>query len=179
MILQKMKRNKLILIASIGKPRGLKGEFFLNSYANPSNNILNYLKFLKNDDVFRNLSIEYIKHINSRFYSKILNINNIDEIKKYTNTKLYINSNDLPELSHNEIYWHDLIGMVVIDQNFNELLGVVEGLNNYGADDCIIVKPTEESIDNKDRLIPFIKEKFIKLVDKKKKVLKVDWQKDF
>ena len=174
-----MKKNKLVLIASIGKPRGLKGEFFLNSYSNPAENILNYSNFLKNDDISVNLKIEYIRRINKKFYSKILDINDVDEIKKYTNTKLFIDYKNLPELPQNETYLHDLIGMIVIDQNLDEILGVVDGLNNYGADDCIIVKPSINSVDKQERLIPFIKDKFIKSVDKKKRVLKVDWQKDF
>ncbi|MFL2714494.1 MAG: ribosome maturation factor RimM [Gammaproteobacteria bacterium] len=174
-----MKKNKLVLIASIGKPRGLKGEFFLNSYSNPAENILNYSNFLKNDDISVNLKIEYIRRINKKFYSKILDINDVDEIKKYTNTKLFIDYKNLPELPQNETYLHDLMGMIVIDQNLDEILGVVDGLNNYGADDCIIVKPSINSIDKQERLIPFIKDKFIKSVDKKKRVIKVDWQKDF
>jgi len=174
-----MKKNNLVLIASIGKPRGLKGEFFLNSYSNPAENILNYSNFLKNDDISVNLKIEYIRRINKKFYSKILDINDVDEIKKYTNTKLFIDYKNLPELPQNETYLHDLIGMIVIDQNLDEILGVVDGLNNYGADDCIIVKPSINSVDKQDRLIPFIKDKFIKSVDKKKRVIKVDWQKDF
>ena len=174
-----MKKNKLVLIASIGKPRGLKGEFFLNSYSNPVENILNYSNFLKNDDISVNLKIEYIRRINKKFYSKILDINDVDEIKKYTNTKLFIDYKNLPELPQNETYLHDLMGMIVIDQNLDEILGVVDGLNNYGADDCIIVKPSINSVDKQERLIPFIKDKFIKSVDKKKRVIKVDWQKDF
>tara|TARA_B100001059_G_scaffold228662_1_gene260115 strand:- start:1214 stop:1738 length:525 start_codon:yes stop_codon:yes gene_type:complete len=174
-----MKKNKLVLIASIGKPRGLKGEFFLNSYSNPAENILNYSNFLKNDDISVNLKIEYIRRINKKFYSKILDINDVDEIKKYTNTKLFIDYKNLPELPQNETYLHDLMGMIVIDQNLDEILGVVDGLNNYGADDCIIVKPSINSVDKQERLIPFIKDKFIKSVDKKKRVIKVDWQKDF
>ena len=174
-----MKKNKLVLIASIGKPRGLKGEFFLNSYSNPAENILNYSNFLKNDDISVNLKIEYIRRINKKFYSKILDINDVDEIKKYTNTKLFIDYKNLPELPQNETYLHDLIGMIVIDQSLDEILAVVDGLNNYGADDCIIVKPSINSVDKQERLIPFIKDKFIKSVDKKKRVIKVDWQKDF
>ena len=95
------------------------------------------------------------------------------------NTKLFIDYKNLPELPQNETYLHDLIGMIVIDQNLDEILGVVDGLNNYGADDCIIVKPSINSVDKQERLIPFIKDKFIKSVDKKKRVIKVDWQKDF
>ena len=174
-----MKKNKLILIATIGKPRGLKGEFFLNSFTSPAENIIKYSNFLKNEETLSNLKIEYIKQINTKFYSKILDIDNVDDIKKYTNTKLYIDSIELPELPQNQTYWHDLMGMKVIDENLNDVLGIVDGLNNYGADDCIIVKPSLESVDKQERLIPFIKEKFIKSVDKKKRVITVDWQKDF
>ena len=44
--------ENLICIASIGKPRGLKGEFFLNSYCNPKENILEYSNFyIKNNTI--------------------------------------------------------------------------------------------------------------------------------
>ena len=69
--------------------------------------------------------------------------------------------------------------MIVIGLNKNEILGEVKELNNYGANDCLIVKPTPESVDEKERLIPFIKEKFIDSVDKKERVLKVYWQSDY
>ena len=82
-------------------------------------------------------------------------------------------------MSNDEVYWHDLIGMLVIDQNFNEILGIVDGLNNYGSDDCLLIKPTQDSVDKQERLIPFIKDKFIKVIDKKKRVLEVDWKKDY
>ena len=174
-----MKKNKLICVASVGRPRGLRGEFFLNSYCSPPKNIINYSKLLENKDIFSELKIEYIRQINSKFYCKINNIDDVEAIKVYTNTNLYIDSIKLPELPSDEAYWHDLVGMQVIDQNANEILGIVDGLNNYGSDDCLLVKPTQESVDNQERLIPFIKEKFIKAINKKKKVLEVDWKKDY
>ena len=69
--------------------------------------------------------------------------------------------------------------MRVIDQNFNEMLGIVYGLNNFGSDDCLLIKPTQDSVDEQERLIPFIKDKFIKVIDKKNRVLEVDWKKDY
>ena len=178
MILQKMKKNKSVCIANIGKPRGLKGEFFLNSFCSPKENILNYI-----DDIFidneNKLSIEYIKKINSKFLAKLKNIDSVDEIKEYTNIKLYISSENLPELKSEEVYWHDLKGMIVIGLNKNEILGEVKELNNFGANDCLIVKPIPDSVDEKERLIPFIKEKFIDSIDKKERVLKVYWQSDY
>ena len=173
-----MKKNKSVCIANIGKPRGLKGEFFLNSFCSPKENILNYI-----DDIFidneNKLSIEYIKKSNSKFLAKLKNIDSVEEIKKYTNIKLYISSENLPELKSEEVYWHDLKGMIVIGLNKNEILGEVKELNNFGANDYLIVKPTPDSVDEKERLIPFIKEKFIDSIDKKERVLKVYWQSDY
>ena len=59
--------NNHICIASIGKPRGLKGEFFLNSFCNPKENILNYSEFFIQDNKISNFKIEYIRKINSKF----------------------------------------------------------------------------------------------------------------
>ena len=173
-----MKKSKLICIGSIGKPRGLKGEFFLNSYCSPQENILNYSDFLIEDSQISDFKITYVRKINKKFYAKIHSIDNIDDIKNYTNSKLFINSEDLPKLT-DENYWHELIGMQVEDLNSNDILGMVDTLNNFGANDCLVIKPTKNSIDNKERLIPFIKETFIKSINQNKKIIKVDWQKEY
>ena len=173
-----MKKSKLICIGSIGKPRGLKGEFFLNSYCSPQENILNYSDFLIEDSQISDFKITYIRKINKKFYAKINSIDNINDIKNYTNSKLFINSEDLPKLT-DEIYWHELIGMQVEDLNSNDILGTVDTLNNFGANDCLVIKPTKNSIDNKERLIPFIKDTFIKSINENKKTIKVDWQKEY
>ena len=49
----------------------------------------------------------------------------------------------------------------------------------FGSDDCLVIVGTKDSIDNKERLIPFIKDKFINHIDKTNKIIYVDWQKDF
>ena len=94
-----MKTNKLdiknfICIASVGKPRGLKGEFFLNSFCYPKDNILEYSKFYIQDNKIPDFEIEYIKKINSKFCAKVKNINDIENIKNLTNLKsILINKN--------------------------------------------------------------------------------------
>lgn len=178
MILQKMNKNNLICVGTIGKPRGLRGEFFLNSYCEPAENIINYIKVIKIID-HDHIKFKYIKKSNSKFHAKLENINEINKIKDFTNLNLYIQSEDLPEIASEEIYWHDLKGMSVIDINNNENLGIVKGLNNFGSNDCLIVKPSAKSIDNQERLIPFIRETFVLTIDKKLNILKVDWQSDY
>ena len=115
----------------------------------------------------------------NKFVSKIVNVSDLDQIKLFTNKKLYIKNSDLPKLSDKEVYWHELKGMNVFVHKTNENLGVVKEMNNFGSDDCLVVASTKDSIDNKERLIPFIKDKFINHIDKTNKIIYVDWQKDF
>ena len=179
-----MKSNKkehknLICVASIGKPRGLKGEFFLNSFCNPKQNILNYSNFLIQDNKIEEFEVDYIKENNSKFFSKIKGIEDVDQIKKYTNLSIYIDKKDLPDLELGEVYWHQLIDLTVIDKNSNDILGKVKDLNNFGSNDCLEVQPTESSVDSNSRLIPFVRNKSIHSIDLDKSIIYVNWMKDF
>ena len=106
-------------------------------------------------------------------------MDDLDEIKIHTNKKLYIQKEDLPELDNDEMYWHDLIGSKVIDNNPHEVLGIVSNVLNFGSNDCLEVKPFKDSIDETTRLIPFVKDKTIKTIDKVNKEIFVDWDKSY
>ncbi len=172
-----MKKNNLLLIGNIGKSKGLNGEFFLNSYTSPYDNIISY----KDDLIFKkyNLSIEYIKKSNNKLVAKIKSIDNIDGIKEIVNTKIYIKKNLLPIPKENEFYLYEFEGMSVFSQSKMDMLGIVKEIQNYGSDDCLVVVPSNESIDNKTRLIPIIFDRFITRIDNKNKTIIIDWEKDF
>ena len=176
-----MKRSKektnFILIATIGKSKGLNGEFFLNSLSEPKENIINYINF-KFGDSKKSIKFDYIKPINKKLIAKLTDINDVDEIKKLTNKELFINKSQLPELPNDEVYWHDLIGMKVIN-TLNEDIGIVDEVNNFGSSDILMINSSKTSIDNESRLIPFIKDKYIISYSIKNNLLIVDWGLDF
>ena len=176
-----MKRSKektnFILIATIGKSKGLNGEFFLNSLSEPKENIINYINF-KFGDSKKSIKFDYIKPINKKLIAKLIDINDVDEIKKLTNKELFINKSQLPELPDDEVYWHDLIGMKVIN-TLNEDIGIVDEVNNFGSSDILMINPSKTSIDNESRLIPFIKDKYIISYSTTNNLLIVDWGLDF
>lgn len=176
-----MKKSKektnFILIATIGKSKGLNGEFFLNSLSEPKENIINYINF-KFGDSKKSIKFDYIKPINKKLIAKLIDINDVDEIKKLTNKELFINKSQLPELPDDEVYWHDLIGMKVINI-FNEDIGIVDEVNNFGSSDILMINPSKTSIDNESRLIPFIKDKYIISYSITNNQLIVDWGLDF
>ena len=69
-----MKKNRdtsdLILVAKVGKSKGLKGEFFLNSLCDPKENIIRYSDF-KIGSSLESINFEYIKISNNKLISKI------------------------------------------------------------------------------------------------------------
>lgn len=176
-----MKKSKektnFILIATIGKSKGLNGEFFLNSLSEPKENIINYINF-KFGDSKKSIKFDYIKPINKKLIAKLTDINDVDEIKKLTNKELFINKSQLPELPDDEVYWHDLIGMKVIN-TLNEDIGIVDEVNNFGSSDILMINSSKTSIDNESRLIPFIKDKYIISYSITNNQLIVDWGLDF
>ena len=178
-MIKKINIDNLICIGSIGKPKGLSGEFFLNSYSYPKENILNYSNFIFENDSVIDFNVSYVKKINSKFVAKIKQINNREDIKKYTNVLIYIPKADLPELDDNNFYWHELIGMTIVNKTKNENLGIVDDIANFGSNDCLVVKCTSESIDNQNRLIPFVRDIYIKEIVSKEMLILVDWEKNY
>ena len=105
-----------------------------------------------------------------------------DQAKKYCGSLALIASSELPELSSGEFYWHQLQGLEVYSL-FNEgerkLLGKVSHLIETGSNDVLIVKKCKGSLDGKERLIPYLPEQVVKLVDLENGLLEVDWDPDF
>ena len=167
----------LICVGSIGKPRGLKGEFFLNSFCDPKQNICNYSNFIIENNP--DLKISFIKQVNGRLISKLDTFDNVDDIKKCTNLNIFINKTELPELNDEEYYWHDLVGMEVIDISNNDNLGIVSEVVNHGSNDILEIKPSESSVDENLRKIPYVKDVFIKKVKLNENIIEVEWPKDF
>ncbi len=175
----KINKEKLdfITIATIGRSKGLRGDFYLNSLCNPIENIYKYSNF-KLGKSKKPIQLEYIRKSNKKLVSKIIDINNVDEIKNLTNEKIFINKAELPILPDDEIYWHALIGMNVVN-TLDEKLGKVDEVNNYGSSDILSITPTDSSIDDELRLIPFIKNKYIISFSKEENKIIVDWGIDF
>ena len=100
-------------------------------------------------------------------------------LQNLTNLNIYIDKQELPKLKNKEAYWFELTNMEVIDKDSGDILGIVSSLNNYGAQDCLEVKPTDNSVDKSKRLIPYIKDEFIESIERDKNIIYVNWDKTF
>lgn len=84
---------------------------------------------------------------------------NINEVEKYRDGILKIAKDDLTDLSDNEFYYHEIIGLTVKTAT-GETIGKIKEILSPGANDVWVVSRTGK----KDALIPYI-ESVVKTVD--------------
>ncbi|MBO0462610.1 ribosome maturation factor RimM [Enterococcus sp. DIV1298c] len=75
----------------------------------------------------------------------------INDVEKYRDGILRVSKEDLVELTENEYYYHEIIGLKVIDENEKEL-GKIKEILSPGANDVWVIQRPKK----KDALIPYI-----------------------
>ena len=82
-----------------------------------------------------------------------------------------------PQADDGDFYWRDLEGLQVWCEEGESrlLLGIVQRLLETGANDVLVVAPSEGSIDDRERLIPWLPDEVIKQVDLQERTIAVSW----
>ena len=85
---------------------------------------------------------------------------------------IYVRTSQLEKLGEGEYYWSELIGAQVF--NLEDIdLGRVDWLFETGNNDVMVVQG------DKERFIPYIKDRFVKSIDVNAAKIIVDWDPDF
>lgn len=86
----------------------------------------------------------------------------------------------LPEAGDGEYYWRDLIGLEVFcrDGEQEVLLGEIDYLLETGSNDVMVVKATDNSVDEVERLIPWLPDTVVTQVDLDDRRVTVNWYLD-
>ena len=145
--------NKKIVIGQVKSAHGLKGQFKIQTYTEEPSNIFKYGAVLIGE---KHIGVILNKHksIKNGFIVSCEQIKTRTDVEKIIKKNIYIFSNQLPKINIKEnIYYHDLIDLTVIDKNKN-VIGKVISVSNYGSSDIIEIdlKEKKEKI-----LIPFNK----------------------
>jgi 16S rRNA processing protein RimM len=94
---------------------------------------------------------------------------------------IMVPKSSLPVLADGEFYWDDLVGCTVRthdDEGSALDLGTVNYLLETGANDVLVVRASETSIDDRERLIPYIEDDVVVSVDLVEAVIDVNWHAD-
>lgn len=93
----------------------------------------------------------------------------INDIEKYREGILKVAKDTLNELSEDEFYYHQIIGLTVWDDENQQELGKIKEILSPGANDVWVVQRSKK----KDALIPYI-ESVVKVIDLEKGIVHVE-----
>lgn len=165
-----LKTNDTVLLGHICGLFGVKGWVKVFSYTRPRKQILNYSSWLTGVDKAQILKVENGRAHKEGVIAKFAGIDDRDQAVSLLDLEIFVPATDLPELPASEFYWHQLIGLQVVD-TAQQPLGKIIRMMETGANDVFIVKGE----DKKEHLIPYIKEQVVKQVDLESATIVVDW----
>lgn len=173
------KPSDFVTVGRIGAAYGIKGWVKLISFTDPLGNILQHSDFIIADaNNLHTIEIVQSRSQGKGFVAHIKGCDDRDKTRDFTGKDLLVEKSELPGLEKNTFYWYQLEGLKVVTLG-GDYLGNVHHLIETGANDVLIVRPTQDSIDDEERLIPYLTGRVIERVDLEQQLIEVDWEKDY
>ena len=164
-----------IPVGKISGAFGVKGWVKIYSFTDPRENILSYSPLY----LSRKGEWVKVKVVEGRLQGKgvVMSLSGVtdrDQVLPLVGVELAIAKTQIKPAGKDEYYWSDLIGMSVVNVQ-DEQLGEVESLLENGAHDVLVVLNKDKT----ERLIPFVLDDIVELVDLDNKVIRVAWELDY
>ena len=128
------------------------------------------------------IKFESIKRHGKGLIAQIEGVTDREQARLYCQHEVAVSSDEIPAMTGDDFYWHELVGLQVITTNEageDLLLGKVTQMMETGANDVLVVKSCKGSIDQRERLLPWLPEQVIKEVDIEAGVMRVEWDAEF
>jgi 16S rRNA processing protein RimM len=173
-------KEEQIILGKVGAVYGIKGWLKIHSFTDETEAILDYFPWsLKLGNKTQAVEITDWRKHNKGLIVKVANIDDRDEAQALVGSEVLTSEAALPELSKDDFYWRDLIGMSVVTNKGYDL-GVVSDMMETGANDVLVVKANlNDGFSKKERLIPYLFEQVVESVSLENKQICVDWDPGF
>ncbi|WP_415209160.1 ribosome maturation factor RimM [Rudaea sp.] len=153
---------------------GVEGWVKLESYSEPRTQIFKYSPWFVG---IADSAVEYA-NVKGRAQGKgivahLHGVDGRDAAGALIGAEIRIPRSALPKPKRGEYYWADLEGLGVFNLQ-GVAFGKVSHLFSTGANDVLVVRDG-----NRERLVPFVPDEFVKKVDVDGGRIVVDWDKDF
>jgi len=174
-----LESSQRVELGRFGKVFGIKGWIKLNSYTNPPDNICKYVDLTA--EIAGKQRVLELDEYRAQGNSLVVHVKGYDDpeaAKALCGKGIWIEAKDLPQLPDGEFYWHQLIGLQVINQH-GAVFGKIAELLETGANDVLLIEPTDGSIDKRKRMIPYLRDSVVKEVDLAAGWMRVEWEADY
>ena len=168
--------DRKILLGKLGKPHGVKGFLYIHYYGEDPNKLYDYEGLLLDDGT--SVKVDKLLLQKDRVILKFLETNSRNDAEKLRDKELFIKEDSLPVLENNQAYYFELEGLNVKNLD-NVDLGRVKEILETNANDVLVIEPTKNSVDEKERLVPYVKDNVVKEINKIDKTILIDWSEDY
>ena len=168
-----------IRLGSIIGSHGIKGWFKVYSYTEPIESILSYSPWiLRKADLEQRVVVSSGQLLGKKLIANVVGIDSRNLADELAGYEIHGAEVALPKLDEGDFYWFQLEGLAVVSED-GHCFGKVGHMMETGASDVMVVRPTDQSIDNQERLIPYIDREVVLKVDLETREILVDWQADY
>lgn len=174
--------SNLINVGRVTGAHGIKGWVKIHSQTEPGDNIFNYEPwYVKTAHGVKAIELVEWRNHGKGYVAQLKGIEDRNQAEAFCPVVIAVEKDKLPSLGKDDFYWFDLEGCRVIS-TFDDTkidLGLVKRIMPTGANDVLVVAGDEHSLDQNERLIPYVLGQFVTQVNIEEKVIHVDWDPDF
>lgn len=169
-----MGADRLLLLGKIVGLSGIQGAVKLESYTQPRMRLFAYQPWrLKLAGAEREVAGARGREQGKGIVANLPDVADRDAAALLVGAEIWVARSALPKPKRGEFYWTDLEGLDVVTPQ-GAALGRVSHLFSTGANDVLVARDGE-----RERLIPFVLERFVREVDLDAGRIVVDWDPEF
>lgn len=165
---------RLIVVGRLGRPHGIAGWCHVHSWTRPADNLGHFPAWRVGRDgrweAEPLVPCRFEPH-GKGFIACFDGVSGREAVQRLVGMDVAVPRSALPPPEPDEFYWIDLIGLEVYAGE--RCLGRVERLFETGSNDVMVVQGDRE------RLIPFVLDRFVRRVDLVSGTIDVDWDPEF
>ncbi len=160
---------------------GIKGWVKIHSFTEPPENFGRFGNWkLKRRGVLEPVEFDQLKRHGKGLIAHIAGVDDRTLAESFKGLEIVVEAASLPALEEGDYYWHQLQGLQVWCRDPETggepvLLGSVDYLIETGANDVLVIKATADSIDDRERLVPYLPGDTVTRIDLEAGVMELDW----
>lgn len=174
--------SNLVDVGRISGVHGVQGWVKIHSYTEPQANLFSYGPWwLKTARGVKPVEIDDSRPHGKGFVAHIKGVDDRDTAAIYSGVGIAVEKSQLPDLGEADYYWYQLEGLRVISrwQGRDVDFGRVARILETGANDVLVIAPDADSIDQTERLVPYVPGQFVLSVDLEAGRIEVEWDPEF
>lgn len=171
--------ESLLKVGHLSTPYGIKGWVWVFALTEPLSNVFEYRPwYLRRAHGYEPVEVLEWREQGKGIVARLKGCDDRNAAELLRNVEVWVPKDSLPELDEDEFYWSDLEDLDVWTAA-GVFLGRVHAIMETGANDVLVVRGCEGSLDRQERLIPWVPEQVILDVDPEVGRITVDWDPDF